>query len=100
MNCRTFRLTGLFAASALLGGLLLFGGPGDAQARMTGGQAWTPAAQSIGANQAGSGQGYGYGHRQGHSGGMHGYGYTRSNTSAGYHNGHGPHDGPYQGCGW
>jgi len=93
-------LTGFLVGTAFLGGLLLFGGARDANAQMMGENGWMPAVQTTGPNQAGYGYGHGYGpgHGRGQNGMMHGY--ARTNTAAGYHNGHGPHSGPYQGCGW
>lgn len=101
MNISIKRLTGLLSVAALLAGLLLAGGAGDAKAQAMGGQGWTPSAKAAGANQAaGYGNGYGHGYGPGHNGAMRGYANTKNNTNAGYHGGHGPHAGPAQGCGW
>lgn len=90
-------LMGMFVATAVLSGLFLFGGASEANAQMMGGNGWIPAVQTTAPNQTGYGQVYGPGHGRGHNG-MRGY--VKTNTTNGYHNGHGPHSGPYQGCGW
>lgn len=103
MRISNMKLTGLLTAAALVGGLTLLGDAGDANAQMTGGHGWTPAVRTVGDSQSGPSSpayGYGHGNRQGHNGGTYGNRYAGNNTSAGYHSGHGSHDGPYQGCGW
>lgn len=96
MRCFHKGLIKVFAVTALLGGLFLFNDSNNANAQTMGGHGWMPAAQTNDQGQAWRGHGPGYGRGQ--------YsttrGNTKVNTAAGYHNGHGPHSGPYQGCGW
>jgi hypothetical protein len=115
MRCIRKGVIKVIAVAALLGGLFLFSDSKDANAQAMGGHGWMPAAQTSAVAALLGGLPLFSGSKdasaQGQAWREHGPGYGQGryattqgnaevNTAAGYHNGHGPHSGPYQGCGW
>ncbi len=96
MRCFSKGIIRVFAVAAFIGGLFLFANAHDANARVAGGHGWTPTVQAAAPGQAW--QGHRPGQGRGSSGATHGY--AKVNTAARYQDGHGPHGGPYGGCGW
>jgi len=80
MNFLNKTLTGFFIFAVLLSGMTIFSTAKSANAQMMRGHTWEAANQQ-------------------HNGAMRG-GSIKTNTPAGFHNGHGPHAGPIQGCAW